>query len=122
MTIPNIPAYIPTREVSRSCPVCLAPSIAMQDRMRAVVKCITCGYSSTGSGSMTDGGYYDRPVLASMKNVRKGYYEMVDNVQNALFNALIESGWNKQEAVNSIASDLQLTKEELDIFLRKVGS
>ena len=123
MAYSNLPAYLETQGLSRTCCVCFAPVIAMEDKLKRVVKCLHCGYSPKETGSISDQGYYNFPVMAfTTRKIRKdAYYELVDNVENSLFNVLIEVGWNKQEAVNSIAKDLDLKGEQLESFLRKVN-
>lgn len=121
MPIDGMPAYLPTRGESRTCPVCAAPSINLTDKVRSITKCITCGYSSVAMGNIGDQRFYDKPVLAfTSKAIKQGYYDTVEDVQSALFNVLVEAGWNKQEAVSSIIEDLDLKSEEEDAFLRKV--
>jgi hypothetical protein len=74
-------------------------------------------------GSISDQGYYNQPILAftTRKLQKNSYYELVDNVENSMYNMLIETGWNKNEAIAAITKDLGLKGDALDLFLRKVN-
>ena len=123
MPYSSVPHYLPDRGMSRSCPVCYAPVINLQDKIRSIAKCITCGYAEQVAGDISDQHYYSNPVTAFTKRnlVRKAYYDLVDNVESSLYNILIEAGWDKNEAVSSIVRDLNLKDEQVNLFLRKVN-
>lgn len=111
--------YRRTEYYTRSCPICFSPMTYMTDGTNSISKCFICGYSFKPTGTINDAHFYDRPVLASFLE-KKGYYELYVPLDEALYNALYSRGWEKPEIIYQVITDLDLTGDALDYFLRKV--
>jgi hypothetical protein len=97
--------------------------VHLTDGYTCVEKCLKCGYAHKPVGDILHQNKHDYvlnvTVLSSLK-VKQAQVDLYQPVDEQLYNAIISSGKDSEEARKEVIRDLDLKDENLEYFNMKI--